>query len=62
MSRRLLGLTVAVLLLAGCAGAPAESSFAEAREPSCRYPGREGTALMVLIAQAVPTATQLPCL
>ena len=62
MSRRLLGLTVAVLLLAGCAGTPAESSFAEAREPSCRYQGREGTALMVLIAQAVPTATQLPCL
>ena len=25
-------------------------------------PGAEGTALMVLIAQAVPTATQLPCL
>jgi hypothetical protein len=62
VSRRLLGLAVAVLLLAGCAGAPSESSFAEAREPSCRYQGREGTALMVLIAQAVPTATQLPCL
>ena len=61
MSRRLLGLAVAVLLLAGCAGAPSESSFAEAREPSCRYQGREGTALMVLIAQAVPTASQLPC-
>ncbi|MGH3100831.1 MAG: hypothetical protein ACRDPU_07555, partial [Thermoleophilia bacterium] len=49
-------------LLAGCAGIRSGSSFTEAREPSCRYQGREGTALMVLIAQAVPTASQLPCL
>ena len=61
MRRRLLLLLTACLLLAGCAGAPSESGFTEAREPSCRYQGREGTALMVLIAQAVPTATQLPC-
>jgi hypothetical protein len=58
---RLLLLTAAVLVLAGCGVAPTSSSFTEAREPSCRYQGREGTALMVLIAQAVPTASQLPC-
>jgi hypothetical protein len=59
--RRLLVLATAWLLLAGCAGVQTGSSFTEAREPSCRYQGREGTALMVLIAQAVPTASQLPC-
>ena len=62
MRRRLLLLAAAWLLLAGCGVAPTSSSFTEAREPSCRYQGREGTALMVLIAQAVPTASQLPCL
>ena len=61
MRRRLLLVTAAVLVLAGCGVAPTSSSFTEAREPSCRYQGREGTALMVLIAQAVPTASQLPC-
>ncbi|HEV3503837.1 MAG TPA: hypothetical protein VG637_00960, partial [Actinomycetes bacterium] len=60
MRRRLLVLVTAWLLLAGCA-VQSGSTFAEAREPSCRYQGREGTALMVLIAQAVPTASQLPC-
>jgi hypothetical protein len=58
--RRLLVLATAWLLLAGCA-VQSGATFAEAREPSCRYQGREGTALMVLIAQAVPTASQLPC-
>jgi hypothetical protein len=59
--RRLLFLAAAWLVLAGCGVAPSGSSFTEAREPSCRYQGREGTAQMVLIAQAVPTASQLPC-
>jgi len=58
--RRLLLLVTASLLLTGCA-VRTGSGFTEAREPSCRYQGREGTALMVLIAQAVPTASQLPC-
>ena len=61
MRRRLLALATMWLLLAGCAGIRTGSSVTEAREPSCRYQGREGTALMVLIAQAVPTASQLPC-
>ncbi len=60
MRRRLLLLVTACLLLTGCA-VRTGSGFTEAREPSCRYQGREGTALMVLIAQAVPTASQLPC-
>jgi hypothetical protein len=59
--RRLLLLATAWLVLAGCGVVPSGSSFTEAREPSCRYQGRQGTALMVLIAQAVPTASQLPC-
>ena len=61
MRRRLLLLAAAWLVLAGCGVTPSGSSFTEAREPSCRYQGRQGTALMVLIAQAVPTASQLPC-
>ena len=60
--RRLLPLAVAGLLLAGCAVGPqAGSSFLEGHEPTCIYQGRQGTALVVLMAQAVPTASQLPC-
>ena len=60
--RRLLPLAVACLLLAGCAVGPqAGSSFLEGHEPTCIYQGRQGTALVVLMAQAVPTASQLPC-
>jgi hypothetical protein len=58
--RRLLPLAVACLLLAGC-GEPATGGFLAARQPACRYQGRQGTALLVLMAQAVPTASQLPC-
>jgi hypothetical protein len=58
--RRLLPLAVACLLLAGC-GEPVAGGFLSAREPNCRYQGREGTALIILMAQAVPTASQLPC-
>jgi hypothetical protein len=57
------GLLVALvcLLLAGCVQQGSGGGFLEAREPACRYQGRPGTAVMVLIAQAVPTASQLPC-
>ena len=59
MRRRLL-LALACLLLAGCVR-PVSSEFAETREPACRYQGQPGTALVVLMAQAVPSASQLPC-
>ena len=58
--RRLLPLLLACLLLAGC-GEPTTGGFLTARQPACRYQGRQGTALLILMAQAVPTATQLPC-
>jgi hypothetical protein len=58
--RRLLLAAVVCLLAAGCVR-PASTELAQAREPACRYQGRQGTALVVLMAQAVPTASQLPC-
>jgi hypothetical protein len=58
--RRLLLLALACLALAGCVR-PGDADFSQARQPSCRYQGRQGTALVVLMAQAVPTASQLPC-
>ena len=58
--RRLL-LALAVCLAAtGCAR-PVSTELTQAREPACRYQGRQGTALVILMAQAVPTASQLPC-
>jgi hypothetical protein len=59
--RRLAPLALACLLLAGCVQPGNGADFAQAREPACRYQGRQGTALVVLMAQAVPTASQLPC-
>jgi hypothetical protein len=60
--RRLLLAATACLLLAGCGGTMAGGGFvAAAREPACRYQGRQGTALVILMAQAVPSASQLPC-
>jgi hypothetical protein len=58
--RRLL-LAVAVCLLATGCVRPATTEFSQTREPACRYQGRQGTALVILMAQAVPTASQLPC-
>ena len=57
------GLLVAVvcLLLAGCVQQGAGGGLLEAREPACRFQGRPGTAQMILMAQAVPSASQLPC-
>jgi hypothetical protein len=62
--RRLLPLAL-TLLLAGCAmGAPSEQDaggFALSRQPVCEFRGNVRVPLLVLMAQAVPTATQLPC-
>jgi hypothetical protein len=55
-----LGLVTACLLLAGCAGSTGPDLL-QARQPACTYQGREGTPLVLLMAQAVPSASQLPC-
>ena len=60
MRRLLLALAVC-LAAAGCVR-PVSTELSPAREPACRYQGRQGTALVVLMAQAVPTASQLPCI
>jgi hypothetical protein len=59
--RRLLLLAVAWLVLAGCAQ-PVTGGFLNPRQPVCRYQGRQATTMVVLMAQAVPTASQLPCI
>ena len=59
MTRPLLAVAVA-LVLAGC-GAPSARDFGQAHAPVCEYRGRPGTPVMVLEAQAVPTASLLPC-
>ena len=58
--RRLLLVLAVCLAAAGCAG-PVTTEFTQAREPACRYQGRQGAAVVILMAQAVPTASQLPC-
>jgi hypothetical protein len=58
--RRLLLALAVCLAAAGCVS-PVDTELSPAREPACRYQGRQGTALVILMAQAVPTASQLPC-
>jgi hypothetical protein len=66
--RRWWPLALALLLLAGCApGAPGGEGgqgiegFVVSRQPVCQFRGNVRVPLLVLMAQAVPTATQLPC-
>ena len=59
--RRLPLLALACLLLAGCAQ-PVSSELARSRQPYCEYRGDPGTQFVVLMAQAVPSASQLPCI
>ena len=66
MRRRLL--LALALLLAGCSmGAPGgqgggeADGFALSRQPVCEFGGSVRVPLLVLMAQAVPTASQLPC-
>jgi len=65
---RRLPLLALALLLAGCAmGAPGgqggqdAEGFAQSRQPVCEFRGSVRVPLLVLMAQAVPTASQLPC-
>jgi hypothetical protein len=59
--RRLPLLALACLLLAGCVQ-PTSHEFSQARQPFCEHRGDPGTQFVVLMAQAVPTASQLPCI
>jgi hypothetical protein len=66
MRRR--SLLVLVVLLAGCTmgapggqGDPDVQDLVLSRQPVCEYRGDVRVPLLVLMAQAVPTASQLPC-
>ena len=65
MRRRLL--PALALLLAGCTIGPAgqggrgPENFEQSRLPVCEIRGNVRVPMLVLMAQAVPTATQLPC-
>jgi hypothetical protein len=59
--RRLPLLALACLLVAGCVQ-PASSELAQSRQPYCEDRGEPGTQFVVLMAQAVPSASQLPCI
>jgi hypothetical protein len=55
-------LAVLVMLLSGCAGVSA-GVFQQGRSPTCEYRGQSGgTPVVILEAQAVPSATLLPCI
>jgi hypothetical protein len=65
---RRLPLLALALLLAGCtvgapssAGDPDVQGLVLSRQPVCEYRGDVRVPLLVLMAQAVPTATQIPC-
>jgi hypothetical protein len=53
-------LTVLVLLLGGCTGLPT-GVYEGTRSPACAFEGQPGTPVIVLEAQAVPSALLLPC-
>jgi hypothetical protein len=63
--RRLLPLALAVPLLAGCvpvvSGGLGRGNVERSREPRCEIERTVRAPLLVLIAQAVPSASQLPC-
>jgi hypothetical protein len=58
--RRLSLLALACLLLTGCVR-PVSSEFSQSRQPLCQDRGEPGTQVVVLMAQAVPSASLLPC-
>ena len=49
------------LLLSGCVAPGSSANFAQRQSPACEYQGRPGTPTVLLAAQAVPTASLLPC-
>src|SRR4029453_10462252 len=67
MSRRpalaALGAALLAVLATGCSGgAPGATGFGGGRSPQCSSRGFAGSNTVVLMAQAVPSATQLPCI
>jgi hypothetical protein len=61
VKHRSLKLAFFAFLLAGCAGL-SPGIYKGARSPGCEYRGEAGTPMTVLVAQAVPSATLLPCI
>jgi hypothetical protein len=63
--RRCLLLALAALLVAGCvpvtSGGQSGVDLEASRQPVCELKGTARVPLLVLMAQAVPTASQLPC-
>jgi hypothetical protein len=53
-------LALLVLLLGGCADV-SSAVFQQGRSPTCESRGQSGTPVVILEAQAVPSATLLPC-
>jgi hypothetical protein len=61
--RRLPLLALACLLLASCSPTVRDvQDFTASHQPNCTYHRQAGTSLVILMAQAVPTASQLPCI
>jgi hypothetical protein len=60
VSRWPLPLAFSALALAGCA-AVSSGLYEGARSPACEHQGQPGAPMTVLAAQAVPSATLLPC-
>ena len=61
--RRLPLLALACVLLASCNPAvQTAQDFTASHQPNCTYRGQMGTVLVILMAQAVPTASQVPCI
>jgi hypothetical protein len=58
--KRLTLLATLAVLLSGCANVSV-GLYEDVRSPACEYRGQPGTPMVVLEAQAVPTATLLPC-
>jgi hypothetical protein len=61
VSRWSLKLTSSIMALAGCAGM-SPGIYEGSRSPACEYRDEPGTPMTVLAAQAVPSATLLPCI
>ena len=62
VARRLVPLVAVLITLTGCAGLSTAAVFTDSRSPLCEHGGEPGTPVVILEAQAVPSATLLPCI